>query len=121
MFLIVEHLDKTLVFDMDTRLPFPAPFAQYSKEAIREEFKESHSKRYILFNSNIIIKITIIIFIFSYFKIVDGDVFVSKFSSDRGHMIEDDRWMSPPPPYPPILNEGINIIFLITIHYNHLD
>lgn len=32
---------------MDTRLPFPVPFAQYAKEAIREEFKESHSKRYI--------------------------------------------------------------------------
>ncbi|XP_060864842.1 protein N-terminal glutamine amidohydrolase [Metopolophium dirhodum] len=85
VFLIVQHLDKTLVFDMDTRLPFPVPFAQYSKEAIREEFKESHSKRY--------------------FKVVDADVFVAQFSSDRNHMIEEGGWMSPPPPYPPILNE----------------
>ncbi|XP_026812465.1 protein N-terminal glutamine amidohydrolase isoform X1 [Rhopalosiphum maidis] len=85
VFLIVQHLDKTLVFDMDTRLPFPVPFAQYAKEAIREEFKESYSKRY--------------------FKVVDGDVYVSQFSSDRNHMIEDGRWMSPPPPYPPILNK----------------
>ncbi|KAF0759489.1 protein N-terminal glutamine amidohydrolase [Aphis craccivora] len=86
VFLIVQHLDNTLVFDMDTRLQFPVPFQQYAKESIREEFKESYSKRY--------------------FKVVDGDVYVSKFSSDRNHMVDfDGGWMSPPPPYPPILNE----------------
>jgi len=47
---------------------------------------------------------------------VDADVYVAQFSSDRNHMMEDDRWMSPPPPYPPILNEGINIIIFTTIH-----
>lgn len=42
-----------------------------------------------------------------YFKVIDAEKYVEKFSSDRDHMIEGDRWISEPPPYPPILNEGI--------------
>lgn len=45
MFCIVKHGDQTLVFDIDSRLPFPVSFAQYSKEAIRHDFPDV--KRYL--------------------------------------------------------------------------
>lgn len=47
--MIVQHQDKTLVFDLDTTLPFPVPFSQYAKEAIRNEFNDIESKRYTVF------------------------------------------------------------------------
>lgn len=49
VFVIVQHQDKTLVFDLDTTLPFPVPFSQYAKEAIRNEFNDIESKRYTVF------------------------------------------------------------------------
>lgn len=53
------------------------------------------------------IQIKIMLYKFRYFRIVEAKKFVAEFSSDRGHMLEGDHWMSPPPTYPPILNEGI--------------
>lgn len=47
MFLIVQHKDETLVFDLDTTLPFPVPFSQYAKEAVRNDFDQFQSKRYV--------------------------------------------------------------------------
>lgn len=44
MFLIVQHKSQTLVFDMDTVLPFPVPFSDYIKEAVRNDFQD---KRYL--------------------------------------------------------------------------
>lgn len=44
MFLIVQHQDQTLVFDLDTTLPFPVSFSQYAKEAVKCDFSD---KRYI--------------------------------------------------------------------------
>jgi len=82
VFLIIQHKSQTLVFDMDTVLPFPVPFSDYVKEAVRNDFTDKR-----------------------YFRIVDAEKFLLLFSSDRGHMLEGEHWMSPPPPYPPILNE----------------
>lgn len=47
MFCIVKHQDQTWVFDIDNRLSFPVPFAQYAKEAIRHDFPDV--RRYITF------------------------------------------------------------------------
>ncbi|XP_022286355.2 protein N-terminal glutamine amidohydrolase-like isoform X1 [Crassostrea virginica] len=77
----------TVVYDLDTTLPFPCDFNKYYEESIKDEKclrKEYHRK----------------------FRVIPGAEFLKTFASDRSHMLtQDGRWMSPPPVYPPIKTE----------------
>lgn len=50
-----------------------------------------------------------------YFKVIEAETYIRKFSSDRRHMrTSSGTWLKAPPPYEPILNEGItNFLFKI--------
>src|SRR5262249_53378191 len=42
------------------------------------------------------------------FRLVEADAFVRSFASDRAHMrTPGGRWKKAPPPWPPILPEGV--------------
>lgn len=118
MFLITEHRDETLVFDLDCTLPFPVPFQQYSKEALRHEFLVSQTKRYIMVLILIWSTTNIILWTFRYFRVIEAEKYLKLFSSDRRHMLDGDQWMSPPPSYPPILNKGNFFYILLQIVQN---
>jgi protein N-terminal glutamine amidohydrolase len=70
-----------VVFDLDSRLPWPCPVTDYVSSAfrpgsVRPEYIQS-------------------------FRILDGASFVSRFSSDRSHMRSaDGSFLKPPPPCP---------------------
>ena len=71
-----------VVYDLDTRLPFPVSFPEYcratfgdSEEAIMEKF---HRK----------------------FRVVAGAEYLVTLSSDRRHMRQEEAWLAAPPPWP---------------------
>jgi len=82
--LIVSVDSETLVYDLDTKLPFPQNFQQYCRETFRDEstiIEKFHRK----------------------FRVVSGSGYLTKFSSDRRHMRKEDEgrsWLSPPPTWP---------------------
>ena len=71
-----------VVYDLDTRLPFPVSFPEYcratfgdSEEAVMEKF---HRK----------------------FRVVAGAEYLVTLSSDRRHMRQEEAWLAAPPPWP---------------------
>ncbi|CAK8570907.1 unnamed protein product [Lathyrus sativus] len=92
--------DKPLVWDLDSKLPFPSPLASYVSETIRPSFQ--------LFSDYDRL-----------FRIVHAPIFLSCFASDRRHMKgSDGHWIEEPPTHEPIvaqdgaehnLNEYFNI------------
>ena len=77
--LIRRENTGTLVYDLDTRLPFPCDFKLYTDQSFGDEtnmLPEFHRK----------------------FRVVDGEEFLQSFSSDRRHMKDGEgRWIKPPP------------------------
>ncbi|VDD80113.1 unnamed protein product [Mesocestoides corti] len=68
------------VYDLDSTLSFPCDATQYWRKAIRSnsEFPPKYER---------------------YFRIVDGDVYLRHFASNRSHMREAGGWLAPPPVY----------------------
>nr|CAG4641985.1 EOG090X0C0Q [Eurycercus lamellatus] len=82
--LVHKRDEESLVYDLDTVLPFPCPFLQYGRATLRED--EALQSRFQRF-----------------FRVIPATEFLEVFSSDRSHMKrEDGSWMKPPPTYPPI-------------------
>ncbi|CAM1302140.1 WDYHV1 (predicted) [Pycnogonum litorale] len=82
------------VYDFDSTLSFPCQFDLYSKETFRPRFplKEQYQRK---------------------FRIISGNDYLRKFSSDRLHMRnEDGSWVKAPPPYPPILSSDGSVTLL---------
>ncbi|XP_029942504.1 protein N-terminal glutamine amidohydrolase [Salarias fasciatus] len=75
---------ESLIYDLDSELPFPCSLDRYIHQALRSDRAirpEYHRK----------------------LRVVPADVFLSTFASDRSHMRNGDgSWKMPPPPYPPI-------------------
>ena len=76
------------VWDLDSYLPFPCSFEDYSAKALRKEdtIKPKYRRK---------------------FRIVSAGTYLSTFASNRGHMkaVEPDgsvRWLADPPSYPAI-------------------
>jgi len=46
------------------------------------------------------------------FRVIPAQEYLNRFASDRSHMLKEDKitYRSPPPLYPPISNESINIL-----------
>ncbi|KAM7538050.1 hypothetical protein Aperf_G00000069315 [Anoplocephala perfoliata] len=68
------------VYDLDTTLEFPCDMSRYWALAIRSNssFKDSYKR---------------------FFRVVDGDMFLRHFASDRSHMRTSSGWIAPPPNY----------------------
>ena len=83
--------NESLVYDLDTSLPFPVCFNQYTKEVLRPElilhFRSAGLPERL-------------------FRVIPADIFLEEFASDRSHMRkEDGTWLASPPPYPPIRSQ----------------
>ncbi|XVF56153.1 hypothetical protein PTKIN_Ptkin06aG0094300 [Pterospermum kingtungense] len=77
----------TLVWDLDSSLPFPCPLATYVSETVRPSFQ--------LFSE-----------FQRFFRIVHAPLFLRHFASDRRHMKDSEgNWTAPPPTYEPIVSE----------------
>ncbi|CAN0268880.1 unnamed protein product, partial [Phaeothamnion confervicola] len=75
---------STLVFDLDSTLPFPCDAVTYIRESFRPHATLDGRLR-------------------QCFRVVAAAEFVQHFASDRSHMRdENSNWVSPPPPYSPI-------------------
>ncbi|TKS89257.1 Protein N-terminal glutamine amidohydrolase [Collichthys lucidus] len=74
----------SLVYDLDSELPFPVSLQLYAAQALRSDRNirpEYHRK----------------------LRVVPADSFLLNFASDRSHMMNPDgSWKMPPPLYPPI-------------------
>ena len=79
--IVKEDSSDSLVYDLDTRLPFPVSFQTYCEKTFGDE-------------SNIIEKFR------RKFRVVPGADYLSGLSSDRRHMRsdkEDQEWLKTPP------------------------
>ena len=76
---MVTYDSNSLVYDLDTKLPFPVSFERYCEETFGDEatiMEKFHRK----------------------FRVISGAEFLTSFSSDRRHMKDKDgKWMKPPP------------------------
>ena len=76
--LLLRDKDNTLVYDLDTSLPFPCAFQLYSEKSLDEE-------------TNMMAKFH------RMFRVVTGEEYLQRFSSDRRHMKDGGQWLKPPP------------------------
>ena len=54
------------------------------------------------------------------YRLVGGDVFLERFASDRRHMLRDGEYISVPPVWPLIRNDGLNPKdAVLTIEWDH--
>ena len=82
---------KSVVYDLDSILPFPTLFDDYLNLAIRPiDVKQVQFK--------------------PFFRVIPASVFLQKFASDRRQMKKSDgTWLKDPPPWPCIsTKEGVN-------------
>nr|XP_057903431.1 protein N-terminal glutamine amidohydrolase-like isoform X4 [Doryrhamphus excisus] len=74
----------SVVYDLDSTMPFPCSLELYAKHALRTDHGIQAAYRRKL-------------------RVVPANCFLLNFASDRSHMKNDDgSWKMPPPPYPPI-------------------
>jgi len=73
---------RTLVYDLDSELPFPTYFHKYVTETFRTDAILNPEYHRV-------------------FRVIPATTFLSTFASDRRHMRkEDGSWLKPPPSYP---------------------
>ena len=86
------------VYDLDSTLPFPSDFKEYFSRCFWPS-SSGVSPWWLQFA----------IQTGHYFRPVNGHDFLSKFSSDRRHMIDNatGQWHSPPPEYQPIFKPDL--------------
>ncbi|XP_070702003.1 protein N-terminal glutamine amidohydrolase [Pempheris klunzingeri] len=80
----VGRQSNTLVYDLDSELPFPCSLQLYAAQALRSDrhVKAPYHRK---------------------LRVVPADSFLLNFASDRSHMKNPDgSWKMPPPLYPPI-------------------
>ena len=83
--------EDALVYDFDTRLPFPCPIRRYFESTFRpldqSVPQEARPK----------------------FRVLSSEAFVTNFHSDRSHMRNElKEWSALPPSWPPIINHEAN-------------
>jgi len=72
---------QTLVYDLDTLLPFPAQFSNYCETtfASEEQMQPNFHRQ---------------------FRVVPGAEYLTNFSTDRRHMKKGEEWLQSPPSWP---------------------
>jgi len=94
----------SLVFDLDTLLPYPCDALRYVKEALRPEDSLRPRFRQML-------------------RVVSAQEFVTHFASDRSHMLnEQGAWLAPPPSYSCIQTKDcpMNLMDFVSMHPDSL-
>ncbi|CAI0438294.1 unnamed protein product [Linum tenue] len=82
-----DETSSTLVWDMDSSLPFPSPLDSYLSETTRPSFE--------LFSD-----------FQRFYRVVHAPVFLRGFASDRSHMKDSaGNWNAQPPAYEPVVAE----------------
>ncbi|KAK5884183.1 hypothetical protein CesoFtcFv8_020438 [Champsocephalus esox] len=81
---LLQASSSSVVYDLDSELPFPCSLKRYSSEALRSErgIRPAYHRK---------------------FRVVPAHSFLLNFASDRSHMKNSDgSWKMPPPLTPPI-------------------
>eukprot|EP01084_Bolivina_argentea_P226916 383227_1 len=76
---------KSLIFDLDTTLSFPCLIEEYIKKAF--QYPQLQLKDQYKHN----------------FRVVNSQIYLDKFYSDRQHMYINKQWIATPPQYPCIM------------------
>ncbi|XP_069051007.1 protein N-terminal glutamine amidohydrolase [Lepisosteus oculatus] len=73
---------QTYIYDLDTVLTYPCPFAVYARDALQsDDFIKPAFRRKL--------------------RVVPAELYLKNFASDRSHMRDaNGAWRVPPPPYP---------------------
>ena len=92
--ILIEQGKETLVYDLDSVLPFPVEFKLYVESTFRP--------------SEPVLKIGWKNVPTRMYRVVPAAAYLNEFASDRSHMInpKDGSWMAPPPSYLPIKTEN---------------
>ncbi|XP_034097256.1 protein N-terminal glutamine amidohydrolase isoform X2 [Gymnodraco acuticeps] len=80
---LLQASSSSVVYDLDSELPFPCSLKRYSSDALRSErgIRPAYHRK---------------------FRVVPAHSFLLNFASDRSHMKNSDgSWKMPPPPLPP--------------------
>ncbi len=78
-----------LVYDLDTRLPFPCDLSVYIAKAFPPAYRAWAKSRGFE----------------AFFRVASAAVYLEHFASDRSHMMgKDGEWFASPPSYPPIVS-----------------
>lgn len=86
--LLASNGESTLIYDFDSTLPVPISGLDY----LQKSFQLNGNQ----LDSNL-----------PYFKAIDSEVYLNSFFSDRSHMKDTTgNWLSSPPKWPLIANEG---------------
>lgn len=86
LYCVSDRCKRAVVVDLDTTLPVVCDAVSYVTQALAPSLKLS---------SDLHPKV----------RVVKGRDYLSHFASDRRHMRDGNRWLSPPPPYPPIVGQ----------------
>ena len=80
----------SLVWDLDSTLPFPTPLADYAEHGLRAHGSAGLPARFRRL-----------------YRVVPAAALLRKFASDRSHMRSGDgNWLAPPPPWEPIVSDS---------------
>ena len=88
--ILIEEGTETLVYDLDSLLPFPENFKLYVESTFRL--------------SNPVLRIGWMKIPPRMYRVVPATAYLNEFASDRSHMLDpkDGSWLAEPPSYPPI-------------------
>lgn len=89
--------EESKVWDLDSHLSYPSPLQSYLSETFfRIKFADDESaQRYA-----------------PLFRVVHAEIFLKTFYSDRKHMFDGNKWLSPPPQYECIMPNDTNRLAL---------
>ena len=99
-----EIQSTTLVWDMDSHLPYPCPLEYYVEASFRSiaDYQEMGSNDRKIY-------LTQLERVSPCFRVIPAEKFLENFSSDRSHMWDaiKKKWSATPPTYDPIMPDGI--------------
>eukprot|EP01026_Neomeris_dumetosa_P005654 TRINITY_DN11650_c0_g1_i1.p1 TRINITY_DN11650_c0_g1~~TRINITY_DN11650_c0_g1_i1.p1 ORF type:complete len:149 (-),score=4.42 TRINITY_DN11650_c0_g1_i1:105-551(-) len=78
---------KSIIWDLDSMMNFPCSFQEYCKDALQTQMQlnQNYERKY---------------------RVIEGEIYLRFFASDRSHMLrQDGSWLAPPPQYDPIISE----------------
>ena len=82
--LVIKENPKSMVFDLDTRLPYPSSFNEYSRHTFSKHEEENMREQF-----------------HRKFRVIPIREFLENFASDRSHMKDrNGDWIKQPPEYP---------------------
>lgn len=109
---IAKKSSQSLVFDLDTVLPFPCLLESYTAQCFQPSASEISQwwLQYAMVTGH-------------YFRPIQGPDFLSTFSSDRSHMIDKrtGSWNSEPPDYEPIFKPDLGNNLLNFLDLDNTD